>query len=309
LLRVSRSRVVLAIAWMLAALLAACGQRSTGPAPQILTDDAITIGAFDFPESELLARLYGMALEHAGFRVDLQLSLGPRELVEPALERGLIELLPEYAGSALGFFGDEVPTSGPRATHDALTAAARDRGLVALAAAPAQDQNGFVVTAETARLYGLQKVSDLAPYATHLTFGGPTECPSRPLCLEGLRSVYGLSFAGFVPLDAGGSLTVAALHSGQIDIGLLFTTDGAIDAEGFVPLRDDRHLQPAENVTPIVRPEVLTALGPRLADVVNAVSAALTTADLRAMNAEVNGGASPAAVARAWIASHDLRTG
>ena len=295
------------MAWMLAALLAACGQRS-GAAPQILADDVVTIGAFDFPESELLARLYGMALEHAGFRVDLQLSLGPRELVEPALERGLIELLPEYAGSALGFFGDEVPTSGQRATHDALAAAARDRGLVALAAAPAKDQNGFVVTAETAQLYGLQKVSDLAPYATHLTFGGPTECPSRPLCLEGLRSVYGLSFAGFVPLDAGGPLTIAALHSGQIDVGLLFTTDGAIDAEGFVPLRDDRHLQPAENVTPVVRPEVLTAFGPRLADVVNAVSAALTTKDLRAMNAEIAGGASPTGVARTWVDSHDLRT-
>lgn len=142
-----------------------------------------------------------------------------------------------------------------------------------------------------------------------MTFGGPTECPSRPLCLGGLRSVYGLSFAEFVPLDASGPLTVAAFHSGQIDVGLLFTTDGTIDAEGFVPLRDDRHLQPAENVTPIVRPEVLAAFGPRLADVVNAVSAALTTTDLRAMNAAVDGGASPTAIARTWLDSHDLGTG
>ena len=86
-LHVGRSRVVLATAWMIAAALVGCGQRPTAAAPQILTDDAVTIGAFDFPESELLARLYGMALEHAGIRVDLQLSLGPRELVEPALEK------------------------------------------------------------------------------------------------------------------------------------------------------------------------------------------------------------------------------
>lgn len=302
--------MVLAIAWTLAALLAACGQRPTPAAPQILADDVVTIGAFDFPESELLARLYGMALQDAGFRVDLQLTLGPRELVEPALERGLIELLPEYAGSALGFLsGEAAATAGSRATHDALVAATRARGLVALDAARAQDQNGFVVTAETARLYGLQKVSDLAPYAAHMTFGGPTECPSRPLCLDGLKSVYSVSFAGFVPLDAGGPLTVAALHTGQIDVGLLFTTDGTIDAKGFVLLRDDRHLQPAENVTPIVRPEALATFGPRLADVVNAVSAMLTTRDLRAMNAEIGGSASPTAVVRGWLDSHDLRTG
>ena len=159
------------------------------------------------------------------------------------------------------------------------------------------------MTAETAQLYGLQKVSDLAPYATNMTLGGPAECPSRPLCLDGLSSVYGLSFAGFLPLDAGGPLTVAALRTAQIDIGLLFTTDGTIDTDGFVLLRDDRHLQPAENVTPIVRPEVLVSFGPRVADVLNAVSTELKTADLRAMNAQVEAGAAPATVAEAWLRS------
>jgi osmoprotectant transport system substrate-binding protein len=302
--------MLFAAAWLLAALLVACGQRSTATAPQILADDAVTIGAFDFPESELLARLYGIALEDAGFRVDLQLGLGSRELVEPALQRGLIEVLPEYAGSALGFLGgDAAPSSGALATHDALAAAARARGLVALDAAPAQDRNGFVTTAETARLYGLQKVSDLAPYAGHMILGGPPECPSRPLCLVGLDSVYGLSFEGFVPLDAGGPLTAAALRSGHIDVGLLFTTDGRIDTEGFVLLRDDRLLQPAENVTPIVRPEVLATFGPSLSDLLNAVSAKLTTADVRTMNAEVAGGVAPAAVARAWLDAHVPGTG
>ena len=97
-----------------------------------------------------------MALSDAGFEVDLQLALGPRELVEPALERGLIELVPEYAGSALGFLAGRRERDGD-ATHDALVAATRDRGLIALDAAPAQDQNGFVVTARPPRLYGLQK--------------------------------------------------------------------------------------------------------------------------------------------------------
>jgi osmoprotectant transport system substrate-binding protein len=305
----SPARNLVVAACLLAVTQVACGQTRSPAASDVLHDDTVTIGSFDFPESELLARLYGLALREAGIQVELQLALGPRELVEPALERGLIELLPEYAGSALGFLDGAAAQGGPSTTHDALVAATRDRGLVALDAARAQDQNGFVVTAETARLYGLQKVTDLAPYAPHMTFGGPTECPSRPLCLDGLKSVYGLSFAGFVPLDTGGPLTVAALHTGEIDVGLLFTTDGTIDAEGFVLLGDDRHLQPAENVTPIIRPELLETFGPRLTDVVNAVSAALTTTDLRSMNAAVGGGASPTSVARAWLDSHDLGTG
>ncbi len=304
-----RTRLLIATTCLMAISLAACQHGSVAPAPPVLRDHVVTIGAFDFPESELLARLYGMALQDAGFRVDLQLALGPRELVEPALERGLIEVLPEYSGSALGFFGKDVSaSSGPNATSDALAAAARERGLVALNAARAQDQNGFVVSARTARLYGLQKLSDLAPYAEHMSLGGPPECPSRALCLVGLGSVYGLSFEGFVPLDTGGPLTVAALRSGQIDVGLLFTTDGAIDTNGFVVLRDDRLLQPAENVTPIVRPEVLKTFGPSLAEHLDAVSAQLTTADLRAMNAQVEGGATSTSVARAWLDAHGLGT-
>jgi len=142
-----------------------------------------------------------------------------------------------------------------------------------------------------------------------MVLGGPPECPSRPLCLLGLGSVYGLSFEGFVSLDAGGPLTVAALRIGQIDVGLLFTTDGRIDTEGFVLLRDDRLLQPAENVTPIVRPEALATFGPSLSDLLNAVSAQLTTADLRTMNAQVAGGVASAAVARAWLDAHVPGTG
>jgi osmoprotectant transport system substrate-binding protein len=292
---------------------AACSRSGSATAPaSILHDDAITIGAFNFPESDLLATLYGAALTRGGFHVELKLDLGPRELVDPALERGLLELVPEYAGSALGFLGGDVAegvSGAATRTHDALVSAAASRGLTALDASPAQDRNGFVITEATARLYALQNLSDLAPYAARLTFGGPPECSSRPLCLQGLRSVYGLTFAGFVPLDVGGPLTVAALRSGQIDVGLLFTTDGSIDTNGFVLLRDDRLLQPSENVTPIVRPEVLDALGPRVADIVNRVSDHLTTDDLRAMNAQVDGGASRATVVGAWLDAHGMGTG
>jgi osmoprotectant transport system substrate-binding protein len=268
-------------------------------------DDAITVASFNFPESVLLAELYAQALDMSGFHVERQLNLGTRELVEPALERGLVELVPEYAGSALEFIaGTGSASSDARATHRSLTQALANRGVTALEAAPAQDRNGIVVTRATADRYGLRAVSDLAPIAADLTFGGPPECPSRDLCLRGLRSTYGLAFKGFVPLDEGGRLTVAALVAGQVQVALMFTSDGALDANGLVLLKDDRHLQPAENVTPVIRSDVLARLGPRVADVVNAVSAALTTDDLRRMNADLARGATARSVAHAWLVEH-----
>jgi osmoprotectant transport system substrate-binding protein len=273
-----------------------------------MDDDAITIASFNFPESVLLAELYGEALRAAGFRVELALDLGARELVDPALQRGLVEFVPEYAGSALDFVSGEGTASPNEAkTHAGLAAALASRNITVLSAAPAQDRNGVVVTASTARRFGLRVISDLSGLAPRLTFGGPPECRERPLCLAGLESVYGLRFNEFVPLDEGGPLTVAALEQGQIEVGLLFTSDGQIDARGLVLLADDRHLQPAENVTPIVRDEVIARFGPDVARVANAVSSALTTDQLRAMNAAVSvEGRSPRAVAADWLASHGL---
>ncbi len=297
-----RAAVVLSLA-----LLVSC-RTGAPPRTTALGDDAITIASFNFSESVLLAEIYAQSLESAGFRVDLQLDLGTRELVEPALERGLVELVPEYAGSALDFLAGAGSATADRArTHRALAQAFASRGVRVLEASAAEDQNGFVVTGATAARYGLHAISDLTAVAGRLSLGGPPECPQRPLCLRGLESVYGLTFKAFVPLDQGGPLTVAALEGGQAQVGLMFTSDGAIDANHLVLLRDDRHLQPAENVTPVVRDEVIDRFGPGVAEAVNAVSAELTTEDLRHMNAEVSiDGRSPSAVAAEWLRSHGL---
>lgn len=285
-------------------LLVACGPEAD-PVTTVLDDDAITVASFNFPESVLLAELYALALEDAGFRVERELDLGTRELVAPSLLRGLVEVVPEYAGSALTFLGG---SSSPdaAATHAALEDALEPHGIVALEPSPAEDRNGFAVTAITAAELGVVSLGDLVPLSPELTFGGPPECPTRPLCLLGLERAYGMEFAAFVPLDEGGPLTVAALRSGQVDVALLFTSAGAVRTNGFVLLEDDRNLQPAENVTPLVRWEVLERFGDEVAEVLDAVSAALTTADLRAMNAAVTDGASPRATAAAWLADHGL---
>jgi osmoprotectant transport system substrate-binding protein len=296
-----------------ASLLAtACGASTDARRTSVLRDDAISVASFDFPESTVLAEIYAQALEAAGFRVDRELGLGPRELVEPALQRGLVELVPEYAGSALTFvtLGGAPPTSDPEATNRALAEALAPRGITALDPAPAQDQNGFAVTRATATRYGLQTISDLAPVASSLTFGGPVECPRRPLCLQGLESTYGLSFEDFVALDASGPLTAAALAGGQVDVALMFTTDGQIAQNDFVPLQDDLGLQPAENVTPVVRTDTVQRFGPRLVDVLNAVSAELTEGALRELNAQVGfQHIEPAEAARAWLLAHGFLGG
>ena len=272
-------------------------------------DDAITVASFNFAESVILAEIYAQALEGGGFKIDRQLDLGTRELVEPALQRGLVEFVPEYSGSALTFVtkGEAVATADEQTTHRNLVAALEERGIIALAPAPAQNKNGVVATAETAMQFGLTTISDLVPAASQLVLGGPPECPERPLCLLGLESTYGLKFRDFIPLDSGGPFTVQALAQGQVEVGLLFTTDGAIDANGFVLLEDDRLLQPAENVTPVVHKKVVDRFGDEFVRLVDAVSAELTTDDLRELNARVSiEGERARDVAAGWLADHEL---
>src|SRR5262249_29413337 len=141
------------------------------------SDTAITVGSFDFPESVLLAYVYGDALAAKGFPVRVLPNLGTRELVDPALMNGLIQLVPEYSGSALDFMslGRQPATSDAAATHAALARAAGRRGLVATEPAPAQDGNAIVVTEATAAQYHLRTIADLGGLTQNFVFGGPPE--------------------------------------------------------------------------------------------------------------------------------------
>jgi transcriptional regulator with XRE-family HTH domain len=176
--------------------------------------------------------------------------------------------------------------------------------------APAQDANALVVTAATADRYDLRSIADLATVAPGLTFGGPPECPGRTYCLPGLKRVYGLRFKSFTPLDAGGPLTLQALEAGYIGAALLFTTDPAIPARHLVVLADDRGLQPAENITPLVGRDAIARYGPRLITTLNKVSALLDTGTLRALNGRAAlAGQNPRLVAGDWLREHGLIPG
>jgi osmoprotectant transport system substrate-binding protein len=293
----------------MAVTLVGCGsQPEVDGRASALDDQAITVASFDFPESELLAEIYGQALDAGGLNVRFEHRLGPRELVQPALAGSLVEFVPEYSGTALEFLslGDRAPKADAGATHAALRQVVNADRIVTLAPAPAQNANAVVVTRDVADRYGLHDISDLAAVAARLTMGGPPECPARPFCLAGLERVYGLEFESFLPLDAGGPLTHQALAGSHVDVAVLFTTDPDIDADDLVVLDDDRHLQPAENVIPLVRAEIVERWGNRLVRVVDGVSARLTTDDLRALNARVAAGSRVADVAERWLADEAL---
>lgn len=284
---------------------------SGGPAgsSSALGDDAVTVGSFDFPESVLLAELYAQALEANGIRVVRRLGLGPRELVEPALQRGLLELVPEYAGSLLVFLVGGSASASLEETRGELAAALERRGLAALGSSPAQDRNGFAVTQELADRLGAESLSDLAAEGS-LVLGAPPECEQRPLCRPGLEGAYGLEFSSFVPLDQSGPITSDALLRGVVDLALFFTTSPELVRYDFALLEDDRHLQPAENVTPVVHGEALERFGTAIAEAIDPVSAMLTTEELRVLNAAVVlDGRRPAAVAHEWLAARGLLAG
>jgi osmoprotectant transport system substrate-binding protein len=275
--------------------LAACGVEPTAP----VVDDGMRIASFDFAESELLAELYAVVLEEADVPVVRLGPIGPREVVAPALESGVVDLVPEYVGTASAYFG--AASTNVAALRDAV----EPRGLVVLEPASAENVNVVVITNTLAETRGYSRLSDLVDMAPTAVFGGPVECPERPLCLPGLENTYGLTFAEFVP-QRSLAVTAEALRRGEIDVGVMFSTAAELSPDEFFPLRDDRFLQPPENIVPIVRSAALERWGSPVADALEALARRLTTAELQTLNRLVADDAPEAAVADEWLAAVGL---
>lgn len=292
--RTFRSRAVGAII-VLALVATACGSGDSADG------EPITIGSFNFNESVIVAEIYAQALEGAGYEVERSMNLGNREVVKPALESGEIDLVPEYVGTIDSFLGGS-PTSDPEATHAEAKQLYEELGVTLLAYSPAEDKNAYVVTSETATTHGLTTISDLEPVAADFKFGGPPECPEREFCLLGLQTVYGLEFEEFVPLDPAGPITIAALEGGDVDIALLFSSQGVIAEKGWVVLDDDKGLQPAENLVPAIRLEVVEAFGSDLTSLLDEVSQKIIQEDLIEMNKRADiDGEDPDVIAGEWL--------
>lgn len=294
----------IAIAFILIALVAAaCGGGATpGGKP------TVRIGSTNFSEQLILGELYAQILEANAYPVERKFNLGNREIVFPALTSGQIDMEADYLATLLAFVDKNATGStDPNVTSKALQEALKSKDLTVLDYAPAVDQNGFVVTKATAERHRLSRISDLAPVARDLVLGGPPECPQRPFCLLGLRNTYGLTFKDFKPLDVGGPLTVTALEGGQIDVGLLFTSDAIIAVKGFVLLDDDKRLQLSDNVAPVVRNELLAKAGDEFKRLINSIAPKLTTAELTDLNKQAGiDRKDPKDIAGAWLRKHGL---
>jgi osmoprotectant transport system substrate-binding protein len=301
-------------------VLAACGSSSSGGGAGASGGSAqptgpITVAAFNFGESKILANMYADVLKKAGFDASVK-PLGAREIVEPALEKGSanggVDVVPEYLATFTEFLNtkENGTNAPPKATPDvnATLAAAKDLagkvGITVLTPSTAADENAFATTKDFATKNNLTTLSDLANYKGPLILGGPPECPKRPFCEPGLQQTYGIHFTGFTSLDAGGPLTKKALTQGKIQVGLVFSSDGGIDALGLKVLQDDKHLQNPDVIVATVNSK---SVSDKLTAALNSVAAALTTDDLIALNKKVDiDGGDPAQVAQEWLASKGL---
>jgi osmoprotectant transport system substrate-binding protein len=249
---------------------------------------SLTVGSENFAEAQIVGEMYAQVLENAGYEVSRQLDLESREVRLPAMESGEIDIAPDYLATLLTVIDPEgtetdPPSSDPVEVGERLEPLLADMGLETLEASSVVDTNAFVVTQETADEFGLTAVSDLVEVAGDMTLGGPQECPERSFCIPGLKDVYGVEFGDFKPLDYGPSIT--ALTGGEIDVALLFSTDGTIADEGLVVLEDDKGLQAADNITPLVRTEIATD---EVVSLLNEVSAALTEEEITELNKRAN---------------------
>ncbi len=198
---------------------------------------SLTIGAANFNESQTLANLYAVVLKAAGWSTKVQ-AVGNRELYEPALEKGQLSIVPEYAATLTEFLNTKangtnatpVASSDITKTVDALTPLGTKYGLKFGKPSDATDENAFGVTKAFADKYKLKTLSDFATRCSGKAsvLGGPPECPQRPFCQEGLEKTYKIQFGKFVPLDAGGAQSKNGLKTGTVSISLLFSSDAAL---------------------------------------------------------------------------------
>ncbi|BAC69889.1 putative ABC transporter substrate-binding protein [Streptomyces avermitilis MA-4680 = NBRC 14893] len=296
-----------------AALLAACagcssssGEESDPLSGDKAGGDSVVVGSNNFAESILIADIYGEALKAKGIKVTYKPNIGSRETTYGLLKNGSLTVLPEYNGALLAYL-DSKATPKTVATTTAAINAKLDSKLKLLDPAPAQDKDSVTVNAATAKKYHLtseSSIADLKDIAPDLAIGASPEFQTRQQGLVGLKSVYGLNFKSFKALDAGGSLTQAALKKNTVQAADLFTTDPTITKEKFVVLQDPKNLFGFENVQPLVYKSGLSQKG---ADTLNAVSAKLDTVALLKMDAEVQlQNKDPLDVAKAWLTSAGL---
>ncbi|MFJ5868166.1 ABC transporter substrate-binding protein [Streptomyces parvus] len=317
------SRIAGAVIGMvaLAGSLAACGgdsleQEKSGSGSSAGGDGkkgTLVVGSASFTESKVLAELYAQILGDAGYSASVT-TVKNRELYEPSLEKGEIDVVPEYAATLAEFLNakvngadkaqaDPVASGDVEATVSALKQLAEPLGLTVLPAGKAVDQNAFAVSKEFADKNSLKTLSDLGKSKLKVKIAAGDECEVRPFCAPGLKKTYGIDVTGIDPKGVGTPVSKQAVRDGKVQLVLTTTTDAVLD--GLVFLEDDKKLQNADNVLPVLNTE--DAGDPEIADALGKLTAALTTEDLAELNRKVDAErAKPADVAKEYLESKDL---
>jgi osmoprotectant transport system substrate-binding protein len=263
----------------------------------------VSVGSKNFTESFVIAEIYAQALEAAGMPVERLFNLGSTQIAIAAMQRGNVDLYPEYTGTALIDVLHLPPIADTRQAYDVVSRLFRARyGIVWLKPSPMNDSQALATTRELAASKGLADLSDVSRAAPNLRLATIQEFLARPDGLPGLQKFYGgFHFAQVRTYDI--ALKYRALTEGRADVASAFTTDGEIAASSLLVLRDDRHFWSAYNVAPVVRAAALAAR-PQIARVLNAVSPAITNGAAQRMNAAVEHlQQDPADVASAFLAS------
>jgi osmoprotectant transport system substrate-binding protein len=304
---VQKGRLALMSAVAVGAVVALAGCASGDPLGTESTtasdSDTLVVGSQDYYSNAIIAEIYSQALEANGFTVERSFRIGQREVYLPEIEAGSIDVFPEYTGSLLQALEPDAATGSADEIYSALEAALPDTVRV-LDMAEASDQNSWTVAKSFADQYNLTDIPSLATVTEPLTVGGNSELEVRPYSPTVLTEMYGIAFAGFTPIeDGGGALTVKALIDGDIQLANVYTASPAFAVGNLVTLDDPDNLFFPDNVVPVVSEKV----DADAADILNAVSAALSAVDLATLNASsVNDQESAEAIATAWLTEAGL---
>ena len=287
---------------LLIGLLAAGGGGAATTRPSAVT---VTIGTKNFTEEFILGQLYKQALEAKGYKVDYKENIGSSELIDTAITSGKINFYPEYTGVIVLDLAKQKSPATAAATYTAAKSFEESRNLTLLDRTPFFDTDSFGMLRSTARKFHVTAIGQMKK-VKHFSFAALPECKSRITCLLGLKRIYGLKQVKFVPLASISVYTLLNQH--KITAGDVFSTEPQLLSKKYIVLKDTKHIFGFQNIAPVITKQLATDGGPAFAAAVNAVSAKLTLAAMRAMNKAVGiDKKQPADVADAFLKANGLK--
>lgn len=249
----------------------------------------VVVGGKNFTEQQLMAEMTTQLLKAKGFTVDKRAGLGTAPLRQ-AQENGQVDVYWEYTGTSLITFNKVADKLDAAATYAKVKELDAAKGLVWLNPSKANNTYALAMRKADAQSKGIASLSDLSAKVkggAAMKFGCNAEFYARPDGLKPLEEAYGFSFGrdNVVRMDTG--LVYQALKDSQVEVGLVFATDGRVPAFDFLVLKDDKGFFPSYALTPVVRKETLDK-NPKLAEILNGLSARLDDATMARLNASVD---------------------